>query len=99
MNINAAIVDQRLSQVVEDIREEAAARLNITDTGRLKSLGFVFLCVKTLLDLESAPPRGWALFLCQPSRVRGLPGRDESGRFERERRLGLSVSALPRIFR
>jgi len=54
MNINAAIVDQRLSQVVEDIREEAAARLNITDPSRLKSLGFVFLCVKTLLDLESA---------------------------------------------
>ncbi len=54
MNINAAIVDQRLSQLVEDIREEAVARLNITDAGRLKSLAFVFLCVKTLLDLESA---------------------------------------------
>lgn len=51
MNINAAIIDQRLVQVSNAIREQAAAELRITEEGRLKSLAFVFLCVKTLLDL------------------------------------------------
>jgi hypothetical protein len=52
MNINAAIVDQRLDQIVENIRVEAAERLKIQDETKLKSLAFVFLCVKILLDLE-----------------------------------------------
>ena len=53
MNINAAIIDQRSNQIVEEIRAEAATRFNITDAGRLKSLAFVFWCVKKLLDLET----------------------------------------------
>ena len=53
MNINAAIIDQRSNQIVEEIRTEAATRFNITDAGRLKSLAFVFWCVKKLLDLET----------------------------------------------
>lgn len=35
MNINAAIVDPRLNLLVEDIREEAATRLNLTDASFL----------------------------------------------------------------
>jgi hypothetical protein len=52
MNINAAIIDQRLSAVCEDIRERARAELNITDEGRLKSLAFLHLSVKLMLDLS-----------------------------------------------
>lgn len=52
MNINASIVDQRLSSVVEDIRQKSSEELRISDEGRLKSLAFVYLCVKTTLDLE-----------------------------------------------
>lgn len=51
MNINAAIIDQRLSAVCDDIREQARDDLNINQEGRLKSLAFVYLCVKTMLDL------------------------------------------------
>jgi len=51
--------------------------------------------------LHSALPSGRALFLCQLSRARararGQRGRDESGRFERERLPGFAVPALPRI--
>lgn len=53
MNINASIIDQRLASVVNDIREKAAEELGISDEGRLKSLAFVYLCVKTILDLDS----------------------------------------------
>ncbi|MCP4695447.1 MAG: AIPR family protein [Gammaproteobacteria bacterium] len=52
MNINAAIIDQRLASVADAIRQQAAEELGIIDAGRLKSLAFVFLCVKTILDLE-----------------------------------------------
>ena len=51
MNINASIIDQRLVAIVDQIRAQAAAELKITDEARLKSLGFVYLCVKTMLDL------------------------------------------------
>lgn len=51
MNIHASIIDQRLDAVATSIKEHAAETLNIKDN-RLKSLAFVFLCVKTLLDLE-----------------------------------------------
>jgi hypothetical protein len=54
MNINASIIDQRLESVVNSIQQQAAEELNISDTGRLKSLAFVYLCVKTILDLEDA---------------------------------------------
>lgn len=52
MNINASIIDQRLKSVTDAIQQQAAEELNIHDAGRLKSLAFVYLCVKTLLDLE-----------------------------------------------
>lgn len=52
MNINASIIDQRLSGEIDQIRERARVELNIADQGRLKSLAFVFLCVRTMLDLD-----------------------------------------------
>ena len=52
MNINASIVDQRLAGIQDEIKDRAAAELNIHDAGRLKSLAFVHLCVKTMLDLD-----------------------------------------------
>jgi len=52
MNINASIIDQRLASVADAIRQPAADELGITEAGRLKSLAFVYLCVKTWLDLE-----------------------------------------------
>lgn len=52
MNINISIIDQRLVSVSEDIRQKASEELRITDEGRLKSLAFVYLCVKTILDLD-----------------------------------------------
>ncbi|MGB3766110.1 MAG: AIPR family protein [Phormidesmis sp.] len=52
MDINASIIDQRLSSIVEVIRQRAAEELKISDAGRLKSLAFVYLCVQTILDLE-----------------------------------------------
>ena len=52
MNINASIIDQRLLSLVDIIREQVTEELGITDTDRLKSLSFVYLCVKTMLDLD-----------------------------------------------
>lgn len=52
MNINLSIIDQRLAGVQDDIRELADTELSITEPGRLKSLAFVYLCVRTLLDLD-----------------------------------------------
>ncbi|MGL4503607.1 MAG: AIPR family protein, partial [Planktothrix sp.] len=52
MNLNASIIDQRLAAVVNEIQQKSAAELGITEEGKLKSLAFVYLCVKTLLDLE-----------------------------------------------
>lgn len=52
MDINASIIDQRLSGVQNEIREQAQNELRINDAGRLKSLAFVYLCVKTMLDLD-----------------------------------------------
>lgn len=54
MNINASIVDQRLAGIQAEIKEQAAAELNIHDNTRLKSLAFVYLCVKTMLNFDSA---------------------------------------------
>lgn len=51
-NINAAIIDQRLAGVQEEIRERAREELGIVDAQRLKSLAFVYLCVRTMLDLD-----------------------------------------------
>jgi hypothetical protein len=52
MDINAAIIDQRLLKVSDIIRERARDELSITDPQRLKSLAFIHLCVKTILDLS-----------------------------------------------
>jgi len=52
MNINTSIVDQRLSGIQDEIRDQAQSELGINDAGRLKSLAFVYLCVKTMLDLD-----------------------------------------------
>jgi hypothetical protein len=53
MNLNASIIDQRLAGVQDEIEDRASAELGINEAGRLKSLAFVYLCVKTMLDLES----------------------------------------------
>lgn len=53
VNINASIIDQQLDAVVEDVRERAADQLGLSgNEGTLRSLAFVYFCVKTLLDLD-----------------------------------------------
>lgn len=52
MNINVSIIDQRLLGVQDEIRSRAQEQLGINDANRLKSLAFVYLCVKTVLDLD-----------------------------------------------
>lgn len=52
MNIDASIIDQRLSAIANSVKESAADQLRVEDPTRLKSLAFIFLCVKTVLDLE-----------------------------------------------
>jgi hypothetical protein len=54
MNINASIIDQRLNSVIDDIRQQAAEELRIRESAKLKSLAFVYFCVKTILDLEDS---------------------------------------------
>jgi hypothetical protein len=54
MNINTSIIDQRLQSVAYTIRQQAAEELRINDPGRLKSLAFVYFCVKTILDLDDS---------------------------------------------
>ncbi|MEN9368884.1 MAG: hypothetical protein RL489_3242 [Pseudomonadota bacterium] len=53
MNLNASIIDQRLNGVQAEIQPWAADELKVTDAGRLKSLAYVYLCVKTMLDLDA----------------------------------------------
>jgi hypothetical protein len=53
MNINASIIDQRLVAVTHNIRQKASEALRIRDENKLKSLAFVYLCVQTVLDLDS----------------------------------------------
>lgn len=55
MDLNAALIDQRLTKLVDELRERAAVELGIEDDTRLRSLAFVWLCVKELLDLEPDP--------------------------------------------
>lgn len=52
MNINAAIIDQRLIAVSDEIRIQAQEELHISGEERLKSLALVYLSVKTLLDIS-----------------------------------------------
>ncbi|MFN7726668.1 MAG: AIPR family protein [Rubrivivax sp.] len=53
MNLNASIIDQRLTGVQSEIVHWAQHELNITAPDRLKPLSFVYLCVKTMLDLDA----------------------------------------------
>jgi len=53
MNINASIVDQRIESIKDEIRQQASGDLGIKDDDRLRSISFIYLCVKTMLDLES----------------------------------------------
>ena len=52
MNINASIIDQRLTSVCEEIRERAKDELRMKDEEKLRPLSFIYLCVKTVLDLD-----------------------------------------------
>lgn len=52
MNVNAAIIDQRLSSIVNDIRAKAKDDFNVSDEEKLKSLAFIYFSVKTILDLS-----------------------------------------------
>ncbi|MFE8645405.1 AIPR family protein [Sphingomonas sp. NCPPB 2930] len=52
MNINAAIVDQQLNRLVDEIGPRIVAEFSFNDLQRQKSLSFVFLCAKTLLNLN-----------------------------------------------
>jgi hypothetical protein len=53
MDVNAAIIDQRVSALAEQLRERTREELGIVgDDAKLKSVAFVFLCVRTLLDLD-----------------------------------------------
>jgi hypothetical protein len=52
MNINASIIDQRLEGIQDEIRARADHELHIRDADRLKSLSFLYLCVKVMLDLD-----------------------------------------------
>jgi hypothetical protein len=51
MNINAAIIDQRLNALQQQIADQAKEELNINPGEKLKALSFVYLAVKTVLDL------------------------------------------------
>ncbi len=52
MNINASIIDQRLTTVQDEIRQRAADELNISSPDKVFSLAFIYLCVQTMLDLD-----------------------------------------------
>ncbi len=53
MNINASIIDQRLTAVCEKIRERANIELRLIDEEKLRSLSFIYLCVETVLELDT----------------------------------------------
>ena len=50
-NINLSIIDQQLLGIEDQIKEQANHELGITGP-QLKSLAFVYLCVKTVLELD-----------------------------------------------
>ena len=52
MSINVGIIDQRVRKLAEDLTSEFEERLNIkNDEVKQRSTAFVFLSVKTVLDL------------------------------------------------
>jgi hypothetical protein len=53
MDVNAAIIDQRVTALMEHLRERTIEELGVKgDDAKLRSVAFVFLCVRTLLDLD-----------------------------------------------
>ncbi|MBE9059517.1 AIPR family protein [cf. Phormidesmis sp. LEGE 11477] len=54
MNINASIIDQRLTSLVANIQTQIQTELKIVESVKVKSVAFVYLCVQTILDLEHA---------------------------------------------
>ncbi|RME49607.1 MAG: abortive phage resistance protein [Deltaproteobacteria bacterium] len=53
MNINAAIIDQRITALSREIESQAAEELGIRDETRLRSLAFLHLAVQLILDLDA----------------------------------------------
>jgi len=53
MNINASIIDQRVTKIASELAGEFEVRLNIkNDAQKVRSTAFTYLVVKTLLDLD-----------------------------------------------
>jgi hypothetical protein len=53
MSINASIIDQRLVGIQDEIRGRAVSELGVkNDEVKLKSIAFVYLTVRTMLDLD-----------------------------------------------
>ena len=53
MDINASIIDQRVTKLAVELAPEFESLLNIKNDGiKIRSTAFVYLVVKTLLDLE-----------------------------------------------
>ncbi len=54
MDINVSIIDQRVGRLADELAGEFAERLKLkNDKVRLRSAAFVYLMVKTVLDLSS----------------------------------------------
>ena len=53
MNFNASIIDQRLTGIKKEFQQQAQNDFDTLKAGQLKSLAFVYLCVKTMLDLSA----------------------------------------------
>ncbi|MCU0779776.1 MAG: AIPR family protein [Akkermansiaceae bacterium] len=54
MDINVSIIDQRVAKLAEELKDEFAERLNIkNEPVKERSTAFVYLVVKTLLDLST----------------------------------------------
>lgn len=55
MDIKASIIDQQVESLAERLKPELQAQLDLNlqgDRGRLKSLAFIHLCVRSILDLD-----------------------------------------------
>lgn len=55
MDIKASIIDQQVESLAERLKPELQSQLDLNlqgDRGRLKSLAFIHLCVRSILDLD-----------------------------------------------
>jgi len=52
MNVNVSIIDLQLEKIKEEIRQQAYDELGINNDDKLKSVSFVYHCVRTMLDLD-----------------------------------------------